>query len=853
MDTLAGYVRLDATATTAIMGSTNNRLDNTIASQPVPYRLRRDIRWELATDAEQKTWVATDPLSRRLFRCGDHEKQLLTWFDEQLSIEQLQKRFNEQFAPRSIEFQRIDSLISECRRCNLLRSTHSPSLLASRSTSPQLDQFTLSSFSFPSSSLTSTAHSSSKDNSLAPIHARNNAKSVHWVQTIANYIRMLFQSQVAIGNPDALLEHVAPRTDWLYSSAARRIWILVASVCCVLMVTRYEQLWMELPQWSQMRTPSLLVGFGLIFFLTRLAHECGHAICCKREGAACSEFGLMFAFGMACPYVDITDSWRVANRYLRMWIAAAGMYTEGIIASFAALIWLTTFPGFVHQTALHTMLVCSITTVLFNANPFMRYDGYFILCDWLGIQRLRERSANVFHAWMDRRWPIISQSAVELDLEQRTNQQFNITNAGFVSFYLLSLINRLILTAGIIATIYSLANYWRVSAIGIAIVIGYVLCAIILSVASHIASARRRSKSSPFQTFLGICTVVTLVYFGITMPIPSRVACTGAITQHQSEPIYAPVTGRITQVNPALTNISHMPSPPDTSSHVTLSQQSPEYGFVHQSDSIAILSNERLQLNRLRIQKRHIQSSQQQKAAERLAYHRPEINDHVPALAAQTALASKQLAQQLIEEAQLHIDAPFSGWFEPAKATPPEPVIDPVRQIGVASNSTESDSGDPWVSPASIGRKVERGTILGWLHRDLKWTIQCELNQEQISNIAVGTRARVRLNQYPTLILDGKVLSVAISSQTASNTATLDAASSAPISWEGTTTPMRSSDPQLPEQQLANTVYLVEVEFDVAPAIKILPRGNAEVVFITPNQSILRMTQDFFARYGRIR
>lgn len=824
-----------------------HRIDNSVAAMPVPYRLRRDIRWEMATDAEQKVWIATDPLSRRLFRCGEHEKQLLSWFEEQLSTEQLRVRFNEHFAPRTIERHRIDALIQECRKCNLLRPKMSLSPSSATSSSPLLDQLTAhahANVSSQSRTSLSTEYASNKSTN------RRNSRPAHWIQTLANYIRLLFQSQVPIANPDALLNHIAPKMDWLYSRTARRIWMLFAGVCCILMITRYEQLFAELPHWSQLRTPSLLVGFGLIFFVTRFAHECGHAICCKREGAACPEFGLMFAFGMACPYVDITDSWRVANRYLRMWIAAAGMYTEGVIASLAAIVWLTTFPGFVHQTALHTMLVCSVTTLLFNANPFMRYDGYFILCDWLGIHRLRERSAAVFHAWMDRRWPATNATHVDADAELRTNQRVSATNAGFVVFYLLSLLNRIVVTLGVTATIYSLASYWQATAVGIAIVIGYLLSTIILSIASSIAAAKRQSRSSRLQTFLGICTVVLLAYFGVTLPIPSRVACTGTVTQHQSEPIYAPVSGRILQVNENLTNIDDSRSPTDQLSDGT---QRPEYCFIHENDSIAVLANERLQINRLRIQKRHIQSSQQQKTAERMAYHQSDINDHIPALAAQTALASKQLQQQLIEESQLRIDAPYSGWFEPAKASLPEPVMDPVQQLGVTNNSAESEPSNAWISSASIGRKVERGTILGWLHRDLQWTIQCELSQEQISNIAVGTPVRIRLNQYPTQIMDGTVKSVAISSQSAGKTSPLDTNSNAALATEMNVPRSLAANQQLPEQQLANTVYLVEVQFDSIPNIKILPRGNAEVVFITPNQSIARMAQDFFARYGRVR
>jgi putative peptide zinc metalloprotease protein len=72
-----------------------------------------------------------------------------------------------------------------------------------------------------------------------------------------------------------------------------------------------------------------------------------------------------------------------------MGIAMAGIYTEMVIAACAAIVWLSTYQGPLHQCAMQTILVCTVSTILFNANPLMKYDGYFVLCDWLRMQNLR--------------------------------------------------------------------------------------------------------------------------------------------------------------------------------------------------------------------------------------------------------------------------------------------------------------------------------------------------------------------------------------------------------------------------------------------------------------------------------
>jgi putative peptide zinc metalloprotease protein len=92
------------------------------------------------------------------------------------------------------------------------------------------------------------------------------------------------------------------------------------------------------------------------------------------------------------PYVDASSAWSFQNKWKRIFVGAAGMLVELFFASICAIIWHYTDPGVINQIAYNAMLIASVTTIIFNANPLLRYDGYYILSDYLEIPNLRQKS-----------------------------------------------------------------------------------------------------------------------------------------------------------------------------------------------------------------------------------------------------------------------------------------------------------------------------------------------------------------------------------------------------------------------------------------------------------------------------
>ena len=102
--------------------------------------------------------------------------------------------------------------------------------------------------------------------------------------------------------------------------------------------------------------------------------------------------GIMILVLTPVPYVDASASWAFRSKWQRVLVGAAGMVVEVFIASFALFLWLNVEPGVVRALAYNTILIAGISTVLFNANPLLRFDGYYMLMDYLEIPNLRPRA-----------------------------------------------------------------------------------------------------------------------------------------------------------------------------------------------------------------------------------------------------------------------------------------------------------------------------------------------------------------------------------------------------------------------------------------------------------------------------
>lgn len=169
------------------------------------------------------------------------------------------------------------------------------------------------------------------------------------------------------------------------------LWIGVVLAALLTIAPNGSDLWRY---GSKTLDPSNWIYLWAMFVLTKFIHEMGHAFACRRFGGECHEMGIMLLVLIPTPYVDASSAWAFRNKWQRVFVGAAGMIFELFFASFMAFIWVATkdSDSQVAQLAFNSMMVASVSTVLFNANPLLRYDGYYILSDLLEIPNLQHRS-----------------------------------------------------------------------------------------------------------------------------------------------------------------------------------------------------------------------------------------------------------------------------------------------------------------------------------------------------------------------------------------------------------------------------------------------------------------------------
>ncbi len=191
--------------------------------------------------------------------------------------------------------------------------------------------------------------------------------------------------------------------------------------------------------------PENLILIFLVFPVLKLFHEFGHAYATKAFGGEVHEMGVMMIVFTPIPYVDATSANSFREKWKRVGVSAAGLVVELFLASLALFIWLGAEPGAVRSVAFNVMLIAGVSTVLFNANPLIRFDGYYILSDWIEIPNLRGR-AGQYLAYLWERYVY----------GQKTARPPNATSgerAWFVPYAVASFFYRFVIMFGIIMLI----------------------------------------------------------------------------------------------------------------------------------------------------------------------------------------------------------------------------------------------------------------------------------------------------------------------------------------------------------------------------------------------------------------
>lgn len=199
----------------------------------------------------------------------------------------------------------------------------------------------------------------------------------------------IFAWQIPLYDPEGLLNRLAPAIRPLFGWIGILCWLLVVGAALVVAASHWQELTNNVL--DRVLLPENLLMLWVLFPLIKLIHEFGHAFAIKAYGGEVHEMGVMILVLTPVPYVDASSSWAFRSKWQRFVVGGAGMMAELLLASFALFLWLALEPGIARAVCFNIMLVAGVTTVMFNANPLMRFDGYYMLADWLEIPNLRTR------------------------------------------------------------------------------------------------------------------------------------------------------------------------------------------------------------------------------------------------------------------------------------------------------------------------------------------------------------------------------------------------------------------------------------------------------------------------------
>ena len=242
--------------------------------------------------------------------------------------------------------------------------------------------------------------------------------------------------RIPLFDPERMLEFLIPLVRPLFSWIGFIIWTLVVGVGIALVVSHWTDLTHNISD-RVLNTDNLLL-IWLSFPFIKLLHELGHALATKHWGGEVHEMGISLLVLTPVPYIDASASSAFPDKRKRIFVAAAGMMVELFIATLALFVWLNVENGLVSAAMFNIMLIGGVSTLFFNGNPLLRFDGYFMLADAIEIPNLGGRSTQ-YLGYLCQRYLFDVQSAespVTADGERRW----------FVLYGIAAFIYRLIIT-----------------------------------------------------------------------------------------------------------------------------------------------------------------------------------------------------------------------------------------------------------------------------------------------------------------------------------------------------------------------------------------------------------------------
>jgi putative peptide zinc metalloprotease protein len=642
-------------------------------------RSRGDIQQVAVPIAGRPSYVLKDPLTSEHFQLTPHEYFLFTKLRESISLSKLKRDFEAEFAPQTVSFTALQQGVNQLFEQGLLLST-APG---------QGEQL-----------LTRRAERSQRER-------------------LQNLLRAL-SFKIASWDASASIGKLHNKLRWLFSPLAGMIATAIVICAFWLLLIHSSEVLLKLPTVGELWQPkNLLLWLGTIVLL-KIAHELGHAIACHHFGGRCHEMGVMLLAFFPALYCDVSDVWQMASKRHRMLVSAAGMIVEITLAAAAFVGWWYTEPGLLYTWLLGVAVIGSFGTLVINANPLLRYDGYYLLADWLEIPNLAVRGQGLMIDRL-RQWLVAEPRSADSFLSNRQRRHV-------VIYAVVSRLYSVVVLIAIYAMLFSLARPYHLenvvttlavlTLIGIAMPYGYALWRLLRN------PANRSRLQTPRAAILGgILTAIVLTI--LFWPIQHTIAGKAVFIPEDGHVVYATVGGELAE--------AQKPGAQVQAGEIVAELRDPQV-------SVALAKH----TGEVAVKQAHFQQLNTLRALE------SRISLQLPTAKAELTDAESQLSQYRRRADELVVCSPIAGTI----------IAPPNIEAEQTPDKLRSWSGSP-LEVRNQGCWIEPGTVLCMVGDPQKLSALVTIDERDVADIRPGDQVKILLESTPVRIVTGTVKQVA--------------------------------------------------------------------------------------------
>ncbi len=660
------------------------------SARPLSIRRRPDLIARRQHYLGRSYWVVKDPVGLNYFRFQEEEYALLNWLDGDVSLDELKDRFEDEFPPQKITLEELQQFLGMLHKSGLV-------IAGVGGQGKQL------------------------------LKRRRERRRKEFLGALSNVLCIRFKGF----DPERFLNWLYPFVRWFYTPAAMVACILLGLSAVTLVTVQFQIFTSRLPAFHEFFSLQNALLLSITLGLTKVLHEFGHGLTCKHFGGECHEMGVMVLVLTPCLYCNVSDSWLLPNKWARAAIGAGGMYVELVLASIATWIWWFSEPGqLLNNLCLNIMFVCSVSTVIFNANPLLRYDGYYILSDLAEIPNLRQKSTAILSRKMGEWF---------LGLEQPDDPFLPERNQVFFALYsMAAAVYQWVVVYSILFFLYHVFKPYKLEKIGQLIALASLWGLIVMplyQLGKFFYVPGRLEKVKKARMFASLAGAIAILAAILFIPLPHTVLAIVEIQPHGADPVYVNATkgGCLIEVD------------------VKAGQA------VVKGQRLAVLQNKDLDMEIARLTAKEKEFEVKLDGLRMLTRSEHRSQDTIAQLDEARESVRSQRREEEADRARLTLTAPRDGTVLPPPPTPPS------HQDQVEGGPLPSWSGTP-LDEESYRPFLKDGTLFCMVGDPRSLEAVLVIDQGDIDYVQDNQTVDLKLDALPHDTLQGKIEQISAAS-----------------------------------------------------------------------------------------